>query len=534
MKCVISSNIEILKDNQIRELFFNLTERDQHSRITINFEDISLIDKSKNIHFVFEGILYSQQDAPITLLIKWKEDGIEKTDTKKLFVGTEKRRITTQIKVPVNANSFSLCFVFSKNIAGECSLFNMHIINGDKTFSINEDKIFASKIDTKKIWFQRGSDLVCKSYLGEFFFNIPFAWNIRDIPNENFLVANYLLFSKAERHLLSTKENIKELISSLPTIESNNADEKSTALLSYSFGEDSTAAASLLPSSTVKYYAKRDHTSYTMPNGSKINVNPYEIYEKSYGKVSELIVIRNNLEKIGPAAGLRHGFTHNFGYGAIGILIAPLFNAKAICFGSVMEQVFLKNGTNYTDILKLKSSAFNLLNDLFKKTGVSFCLPTGGCSEVITSKICEIGPLARVAHSCPNVDEYGNACLTCFKCFRKYRMQNTRHLPEPNTSVLELLQKRPLKSATSLLYALNKSNETSKYVSDYEGIDFSFLERYHGTGAKGVIPEWLQPSVFINLKKLGFEQMSEKDEETLRTIGKVLDPSSYDVTRSGL
>lgn len=534
MKHTISSNLELLINDQSREIFFNLTKRIQHGRITLNLQDLKSIDKSKNIHLVFEGVLTSQTDEPITLMTKWKEHGVEKTDFKKLFLGKEKRKITTQIKISTESDDLELCLIFFKDIIGECTLSNINIINGCNSFTINNIETIKTKINTEKIWFQRGSDLVCKSHLGEFFFNIPFDWNITDIPQENFLIANYLLFSKAEHHLISTTENIKTLINELHPIANTIQDTESIALLSFSFGEDSTAAASLLPDSTIKYYAKRAHSTYTMPNGSKINVNPYEIYEKSYEKISHLILIKNDLEKIGPAAGLRHGFTHNFGYGAIGILIAPLLKATAICFGSVMEQVFLKNGTNYTDILKLKSSAFNLLGALFKKSGIDFCLPTGGCSEVITSKICEIGPLAGVSHSCPNVDKYGNPCLTCFKCFRKYRMQNASHLPEPNQSVLDLLQKRPLKSATSLLYALNKSNEVKKYAKEYEGINFSFLERYHESGSQGLMPEWIQSSVFSNLKKLGFNKMTSEDELVLRKIGEKLDSNSYDAIRSGL
>ena len=82
-------------------------------------------------------------------------------------------------------------------------------------------------------------------------------------------------------------------------------------------------------------------------------------------------------------------------------MLADHLDAGVLAFGSVMEQVFLRSGNLYTDVVALARSSYNSLRRLLEGAGLFFALPTGGCSEVLTTRIADEGRFRAIAISCP-------------------------------------------------------------------------------------------------------------------------------------
>jgi hypothetical protein len=244
--------------------------------------------------------------------------------------------------------------------------------------------------------------------------------------------------------------------------------------------------------------------------------------------------VPNNFELVRIAGGARLGFAHTFGYAAIGLLLADHLDVGALAFGSVMEQVFLRSGNLYTDIVKLKSSSYNGFRRVVEAAGVFLALPTASCSEVLTTRISAEGRYGGVAISCPRPSATGEACGTCFKCFRKQRLEGRLDAPSPDDYVVHLLEKHPLKSATSVVYGAQRSGYHHPSLEAFRSIDLRFLERYHDYAVAHMLPQELGVHVRGEFAKLGIEPMTVEDERRLRTIGQIFVPESFNWERAGV
>lgn len=305
------------------------------------------------------------------------------------------------------------------------------------------------------------------------------------------------------------------------------------ALLAFSAGEDSTAAATLLPDDVVKYHCARSYSRYRRGDGQWIQLAPTDAIERACRAVPNTLMIPNDFECIGIAVGTPHGYRHNFGYAALGVLLADHFDAGTLAFGSVMEQVFMGSGNNYIDIAAMLESRANRLKELFRKGGTFFALPTGGLSEVITNRIAREGRYGGLAVPCPSADAEGKPCGVCFKCFRKTRLDGAVGR-DPNPGVLKIIEKYPLKSATSLVYAAQKSGYSHPAIDPYKGQDLSFLERYHDHAVEHFMPDSLRESLRHALVEHGVVPMTEGDEQKLRGIGRVFWPEQFNAEKAGL
>ncbi|MGH8826264.1 MAG: DUF6395 domain-containing protein, partial [Jiangellaceae bacterium] len=230
---------------------------------------------------------------------------------------------------------------------------------------------------------------------------------------------------------------------------------------------------------------------------------------------------------IGLRAGQRHGYAHGFGYAAIGLLLADHVGAGILAFGSVMEQVFLRSGNVYTDVVRAQASSFNTLGRTLRTAGLELALPTGGCSEVITERVAATGRYAGLAISCPRPGPRGEPCGTCFKCFRKLRLEGVANLPEPDGQVLKVLDTYPLKSATSVVFASQRAGYSYPSIERYLDADLGFLERYYGYAIEHMLPVHLRGPVQAELAALGIRQMSSSDEHDLRSVARVFWPEKF-------
>jgi hypothetical protein len=305
-------------------------------------------------------------------------------------------------------------------------------------------------------------------------------------------------------------------------------------LLSYSVGTDSTAALALLPDDTIRYYCRRPYQEYFTRSGASVPLPDPTPWEARLERVPNLIIVPNTFEQVQLGGGGRHGFVHNFGYAAIGLLLADFTDAGVLAFGSVLEQVFLRSGHLFADVVALPRSAYNSLRRLINSAGLFLALPTAGCSEVLTSRIADGGRFAGLAISCPRAASDGTPCGTCFKCFRKLRLEDRSDLPEPDESVLHLLEKYPLKSATSVVYAAQKADYHHPAIDEYRDLDLSFLERYFDYAVEEMLTPELAEHVRGEFAALGIAPMTDDEELRLRTLGQIFWPESFSWSRAGI
>ena len=370
--------------------------------------------------------------------------------------------------------------------------------------------------------------MVSTSAFGEHWAEMPSGWRLDEVHPAALAAADWILFSRADR--LAYGVDVK-------APDPDDAERRyigSSTLLSFSLGTDSTAAMTLLPEDTLRYYCRRPYTSYLTKVGAAVPLPDPAPWELRLERLDNLIVVPNTFETIGIAAGARHGYGHNFGYAAIGMLLADHVDAGALAFGSVLEQVFLRSGHLFADVVALPSSAFNSLRKLINSAGVFLALPTASCSEVLTTRISESGQFAGMAISCPRAGADGTPCGTCFKCFRKLRLDGRTDAPDPDDGVVHLLEKYPLKSATSVMYAAQRTNYRHPALDPYRDVDLEFLERYFDYAIEHMIPEHLQDPVRGQFASLGIEPMTDDDELRLRTIGQVFWPESFSWSRAGI
>ncbi len=379
-------------------------------------------------------------------------------------------------------------------------------------------------------WHQHGVRLNLECTLGSFWAEMPDGWRLENCHPAALAVAEYLLLHNIE----AAKADCRS-IDQLWDLPPRPAGQSGKTLLCYSGGVDSTAALMLLPPETVPIYCRRPYDGYPL-RGKRIHLAPFAPIERCLdrvGNVYGVVKVPSTFETIGLAGGTAHGFQDGYGYAVMACLLADFLDGGAVAFGSVMEQVFLGSGNNYTDIVKFPTAKWHFYRRLLRLAGLEFSLPTGGCSEVLTERIVAAGPLADYAVSCPLADAAGKPCGTCFKCFRKLRILN-RPASEPTPSVLDTLAKRPLKSASSVVYACQRSGWWGAGLHEYRDVKLDFLERYHGYAVDNLLPAHLAGHVRGRFAELGVKPMDPEDEYMLRQLGRTFWPSAFSLTRAGL
>jgi hypothetical protein len=446
-------------------------------------------------------------------------------------VDTTNTRIVFDLVVPISSGRLKMGFYQDRTQAVSFEVKNIGLICNSGIYKLTNAawRQLSSRIERQ--WKQSGRKCILKTTCGDFYAKMPTGWKLSDIPQESLQVAEHFLLSPIEANLFNVDPY--EVLAEHPnSSEVFNRQIGDRDLLAFSVGTDSTAACLLLPDETIRFFCKRDYNSYKKSTGHVVALQDFTPLQRALDQTVS-VVVPNNFELIGIAYGYNHGYRHNFGYVAIGVLLGKLLNARSVSFGSVMEQVFMGSGNNYLDVGLLKSSRANQMKKMLAIVGLDLCLPTSACSEVVTNHIVRNSHLKDYAVSCPKADEMGNSCGVCFKCFRKLRLDGIV-VPEPSESVKYVLSKYPLKSATSVMFAVKKSGYRSEITDRYLHINLDFLERYHGYAINTFVPEYLRSHIENKLAEYGVLPMTQDDEIKLRNIGRHFWPEKFDPKRAGL
>jgi hypothetical protein len=388
-------------------------------------------------------------------------------------------------------------------------------------------------LDLQPTWSQTGRRLEVSWLDNTFFAEMPEGFKLEKVSPERLEAADILLFDAIGQNVFNTpRKLVSKDLRMASRIDGAEPDGSGKIMLSFSTGEDSTAALALLPSKrTIPFYSKRTYSEYRRADGIVIHLGDREAEQRSLKMLSSVVEVPTSFEKIGISVGLRHGYVEGFGYGAIGLLLCDHFGAEMVAFGSVMEQVYLKSGNNFTDIRGYESSRYNRYRDLFAWAKTGFVLPTGFLSEILTNKICQLSIDQYKAVPCPDTDPDGNPCGTCFKCFRKLRLEG-KIAPVPAPNVVTLLEKRPLKSATSVVLAAQISGCQDYSLDEYTDLDLKKFNRYFATGLHDLVPPILAKELAERLSEFDIEPMTNEEEEWVRDIAQIFDPDNYDVRKA--
>ena len=178
--------------------------------------------------------------------------------------------------------------------------------------------------------------------------------------------------------------------------------------LAFSGGADSTAALAVMPGNTIPIflYRRRNKDSIYNPNAALSICE--ELREVGY----PVKIIESNLEWIRNPI----GFPTDLANSVPAILLSESLGINSISFGTVLESGFGVGHEGYVDYGK--GSHWRFFSALFATVGLELSFPVIGISEIGTSIICNKSPNGKFSQSCIR-GEWGESCMTCWKCFRK-------------------------------------------------------------------------------------------------------------------
>jgi 7-cyano-7-deazaguanine synthase in queuosine biosynthesis len=252
-----------------------------------------------------------------------------------------------------------------------------------------------------------------------------------------------------------------------------------------------------LPGKPIVSYSGGADSSALLHVTKGLPVHIYRSYAQVYGTrqmrtVTEVgaMVIKTDFERIREMYGLRHGFSIGIGYAAMYMPLLPLLKTNTIALGVIFDDVAFNYSVPFSFNVNFEKSQMMKLITNLREFGIFIICPLAGYSEVLTTRIAASSGIKSVT-SCHTL---GNeqTCRMCYKCFRKQAILGAPlKWKEVKPVILPYLLKRPLKMASSTIYAIQKSGYKDPYFSRFMDIDVSWLERVNPDFMKNLSGELL-------------------------------------------
>ena len=232
--------------------------------------------------------------------------------------------------------------------------------------------------------------LICNPFVGK---SLEFAFPISKefAEGANSVISRYVISSKCD----SLPSGISKKRNGVPA-------------LAFSGGADSTAALAVMPGNTVPIFLYRPINENSIYNPSAALSICDELREIGY----PVKVIESNLEWIREPI----GFPTDLANSVPAILLSESLGIESISFGTVLESGFGIGHKKYVDYGE--GSHWRFFSQLFATVGLGLSFPVIGVSEVGTALICNNSPNGKFSQSCIR-GEWGEPCMSCWKCFRK-------------------------------------------------------------------------------------------------------------------
>ena len=256
--------------------------------------------------------------------------------------------------------------------------------------------------------------------------------------------------------------------------------------LAFSGGADSTAALSVLPSTTVPVFLNRPEIQNSLYSKEAAVSACNSLKKIGYN----CIMLDSDLETIRQPI----GFPTDLSNGIPVILLAQSLKIFGISFGTILESLYGIGRLQYRDYED--TSHKKMWWNIFDAAGLPLTFPVGGVSEVGTELICSRASIGSLAQSCIRGTKE-QPCYACWKCFRKTTLRNSLGLESTNKSrimkliynkeVITKLSAMPISHENVLIYAFSRVNEENfpphfnvRFAYD-KPIDF--LERWYSPSA---------------------------------------------------
>lgn len=276
--------------------------------------------------------------------------------------------------------------------------------------------------------------------------------------------------------LSSTHENLLKLVAEVllyPWIPSTRASFTKTrftgsrASLSFSAGTDSTAAALVMPETTLLGYHRRSFKSLLDHRNANRLLNHLQ-----ESRTRDILSISSNHELIRTYYGKQIGFSSDFACASHLILLADHLDLGAIGFGMPLDNTYLWKGHQYRNFES--TDYYVKWTKRFQQAGLDLLFPIAAISEAGALKIVQQSDWLEYLNSCMRGDGQ-NGCGRCWKCFHKNGPLG-RTFDIESSEIQVYLNKRPLPTATHALWALQTMN-LEKQVPDLAHLfeqDFSW------------------------------------------------------------
>ena len=352
-----------------------------------------------------------------------------------------------------------------------------------------------------------------------FYVQGPQNWNLSEIHSDHLALSSLLVvrpwFNKSLRFSFAVSQRFADACAKMnieigpvdENLEPYDSQKGQFIALAYSGGADSTAALSVLPSSTIPIFLDRPDSI------SSLYSKDAALY--ACNKLSQLgyncMTMSCNLETLRKPI----GFPTDLANGVPAILMAKRLNLYGIAYGTVLESLYGLGRLKYKNYSE--TTHYSNWWNVFKAAGLPLSYPTGGISEVGTEIICSKSGIGLLAQSCIR----GTAktpCNFCWKCFRKQTLKSAlgieihdieqmRELMKSN-EVRGKLSQLPISHENVLLYSFSKLDLTP-YPK-------GFIQRFDVQEDLSYLEHWYAPSREFIDKRI----RKETEKKIISLIGK--------------
>ena len=347
----------------------------------------------------------------------------------------------------------------------------------------------------------------------------PRNWKLTEIHPDHLALSSLLIirpwFNKSLRLSFAVSQRFADVCAEMnievgpvdTNLEPYDSEKGRFIALAFSGGADSTAALSVLPSSTIPVFLDRPDTTGSLYSKDAALYACNKLSQLGYN----CMIMSCNLESIRKPI----GFPTDLANGVPAILMAKRLNLYGIAYGTVLESLYGLGRLKYKDY----SETTHYLNwwNIFTSAGLPLSYPTGGISEVGTEIICSKSGIGSLAQSCIR----GTAqapCNFCWKCFRKQTLKSAlgiqKHDIEQMREVMKSnevrrkLSQLPISHENVLLYAFSKLDLT--YYPK------GFIERFDNQENLSYLEHWYAPSRDFIDERI----RSETEKKIISLIGK--------------
>ena len=219
----------------------------------------------------------------------------------------------------------------------------------------------------------------------------------------------------------------------------------SCGALAFSGGFDSTAAAILLPDSTILSYHRRSFPSQ-LNHGLADHL--FDFWKKRTSR--SILQVLSNHELVRTTIGKPAGFSTDFASGVHLILLADTLDLGRIAYGTPIDNTWLKKGSEYRDFAK--SEYWCRWKKRFAVAGLHLEFPINHISEAGALRICQKSGFIEHINSCLRGNG-AEGCGKCWKCFNKNGPLG-RPMDFDGPEIQTYLNRVPMPTAQHALWAL--------------------------------------------------------------------------------